>query len=569
MGAIAELLGGYRSLENPAVPLSGIMPNTDLWDALTGGGSSSSGERVNHKTALSLAAFWRGVNLIADSVAKLPLLIYRRSDDDGKQRDTKHPAFRLVRRRPNDYMRAIDFIKTLQSHVVTTGNGYAYIVRDGAGVPLDLLPLNPYTVTPTRINGALWYVLSLSGGLEETGKLRKLPGHDVLHIKGLGFDGLMGYDVISYHRETLGGAMARRKYSSVFFKNNATPNLVLEHPGHLNDTARENLRRSFNALHQGLDNQHKLAVLAEGMTARVLSVDARKSQLIELQDLDIRQIANILGVPPHKLGDPVRTSYNSLEQENQSFLDESLDGWLRQWEEECNAKLLTAQQVENDSHYFEFLRDALVRVDLTTQVNSLVTEVNNGLLNVDEARAIRNRPKLPNGEGQKFRKPANIEILGEDQDEAESETAVETEETGTASQRAESDSRTIEQKKAHRDLLVDVFLRMHNRVSIQARKAAKRPDKFIDWIDNQMDQDNREVFVRAVGPILRMIAMMSWSDAECDSNSCADMFFGELRDTLLAASECRPSDLTGDIRRWAEAATERTNRFSKRYVAEA
>lgn len=420
MSVLAELFrggAGRRSIEHPSTPLSAM--DDEIWDAMTGGEKADSGVKVNHKTALTYSAFWRGVNLISTDVAKTPLLVYSELTPGDKRKDKTHPAYRLLRRRANRYMKAFDLKKTIVAHALARGNGYAYIFRRGAD-PAELLLLDPAVTYPVRENGVLWYVTAVNlvdgkSGAAYTDQ-RKLRPEDVLHVKGLGYDGLVGYDVITFAKQSLGLGLALRKYGSIFFKNGASINVVLEHPGQLEEEAAERLRKSWASMHEGLDNAHRTAILEEGMKAHALTVDARKAQLMEMREFEIREIANFLGVPPHKLGDTTRTAFASLEQENQAYLDEALDGWFCQIEEECTDKLLSTDQKESETHYCEFLREALKRVDYKTQVEGMVMELNNGLLSPDEGRAARNRPPYPQGLGRKFRIPGNINVIEEPQE---------------------------------------------------------------------------------------------------------------------------------------------------------
>jgi len=173
---------GPTSLRDPA-----------LWLLETFGGTeSTSGVRVNQKSALGYSPWWKGVSLISGDVAKLPLMVHKR-EGEGKARATEHPAFRLLRRRPNPYMTAFVFLQTLTAHVVTRGNGYAFIDRNESdATPLALLPLSPDDCYPLRENGRLWYAVKVGS------EWVKEQPENVLHIKGLGYDGLVGYDVVQF-----------------------------------------------------------------------------------------------------------------------------------------------------------------------------------------------------------------------------------------------------------------------------------------------------------------------------------------------------------------------------------
>lgn len=344
--------------ENPRFNLN----DPAAWDLFVGGQTSNAGVAVNYDTALGYSPWWRGVSLISRDVAKLPLAIYKRNGD-GKDRDTAHPAYRLLRYKPNAEMTAFVFRQTLQAHALNEGNGYAYIFRNGGGVPVELVPLKPDDVLPVRENGKLWYVLNVKG------EQRKIDPSNILHIKGLGFDGLCGYSLWQKARHSLGLGIASEQFGSRYFSNGAEPRAVIEHPAKLSPQAATNLRSSWNAMHQGIENSHKIAILEEGMKINAFSNNARDAQLLETRQFQIREVANWLGVPPHKLGDTTRTAFASLEQENQSYLDDAVDPWLVNWEEECREKLLSEEEKSADSHVVEFVRNALVRADLTARAN--------------------------------------------------------------------------------------------------------------------------------------------------------------------------------------------------------
>lgn len=355
---IQKLSRATPTPENPRFNIN----SAEAWETFVGGEKSTTGVAVNYESALTYSPWWRGINLISRDVAKLPLMVYRRNGE-GKDRDTEHAAYRLLRYKPNREMTAFVFRQTLQAHALNEGNGYAFIFRDGAGLPVELIPLPPDSVTPVRANGKLWYVLSVNG------EQSRVDPTDILHIKGLGFDGLCGYSLWQKAKNSIGLGMASEEFGARYYSNGAEPRAVIEHPSKLSDKAAANLRASWNAMHQGLKNSHKVAILEEGMKLNGFSSNAKDAMLLETRQYQIRDVANWLGIPPHKLGDTTRTAFASLEQENQSYLDDALDPWLVNWEEECREKLLSEEEKTRDTHVIEFVRNALVRADLTARAN--------------------------------------------------------------------------------------------------------------------------------------------------------------------------------------------------------
>lgn len=520
MSLIARLFD-RRSIENPAVSLD----DPAAWDLL-GAEKTSTGVRVSRRTTLGYSPFWRGVNLISRDVAKLPLFVYKRIGD-GKERDTVHPAYSLLRYKPNSEMTSFIFRQVLQSHALVEGNGYAYIDRDGAGNPMELIPLDPTATYPIRENGRLWYVTQVGQ------KLRKLDPSNVLHIKGLGYDGLVGYSIIHMARESIGLGVALRDFGSRFFRANARPGVVLEHPAKISNEAAKRIRDSWNDMHAGIDNAHKTAILEEGMKLAVMSINARDSQLLESRQFEIREIANWFGVPPHKLGDTTRTAFASLEQENQSYLDDALDPWLVVWEEECREKLLTEREKESDSHVVEFLRQALVRANLKDRGAFYNTALQGGWMNRDEIRARESMNPLPNGEGKKFYTPLNVTTSGENPPDdppadPESEPEVPPPE---ARKRSAIDA-------AHRRVIRDAAARMVTRLATHARKAAKSPDRFDDWLDG-MENEHLAVVRGAIEPVVTAYHAAIGAET-CGSDEVTARLFDCIRSALDTVMSSTP-----------------------------
>ncbi len=371
------------------------------WDVFLGGEPASSGVRITRETALTFSPWWRGVNVLSNGVGKLPLYVYR-TLPQGKERDTSHPAYYPLRRKPNSLMVAFHFKKLLTAHALQSGNGYAYISRDGAGRPLELLPLDPDTTVPVREAGTVRYLIQVSG------EPRKLAADEVFHIKGFNHDGLTGYSVFDKAREDLGLGIGSRKFGSKFFANNARPNVALEIPGRYDEKQEQSIRGAWERAHSGIDNAHRLALLWGGSKLSTFSINAREAQLLETREFSVRDIANWLGLPAHKLGDTTRTSYGSLEQENQDYLDDSLDPWLVAWEEEAWDKLFTEEEKRADRHAVEFDRQQLIRANLTARGSYYQTATGGrAWMTPDEAREQEGLNPM-GGEFAELKDPANF-----------------------------------------------------------------------------------------------------------------------------------------------------------------
>lgn len=404
---------GRATLENPKWSLS----DPNVWDNVIGGERSDAGINVTRDTALTYSPVWRAVSLISGDVAKLPLVVYRR-EGPGKERAPEHAAYQLLRYKANREMRAKTLKRLLIAHALLGCGGYAYIARRGDAVPLELLPLNPDRVHVVRENRKMYYALWVGGDAKvgdpiddyaaAGSELRRLLPENVLHIQGLSFDGFTGYDLVKKGRNCFGLGLAGQKFQGKFFWNDATPNVVIKHPKTMTPAAAANFLGKWNAAHQGLDNSHKAALLQEGMDLAQYSTHARNAQLIETRLHELIEVANFFDLPPHKLGHPTRTAYASLEEENQSYLDQCLDQWLTEVEDECRDKLLTEDEKRADSHVIEFNRGALLRANLAAQGEYFVKALaGRPWMIVDEVRGLMNLNPLPDDIGQKYEAPTN------------------------------------------------------------------------------------------------------------------------------------------------------------------
>jgi HK97 family phage portal protein len=530
---ICDAIAGYfeRRAEFRARWNAGTHPQDPALVKLFARNTSSSGVEVDRETALGYPPVWRGVNLISGDVGKLPAHIYQRTGD-ARRRATEHPSYRKLRRKPNSMMTANVFKQTLTAHALLEGNGYGYIYRKGDRSVDEIVPLLPDRTFPVRETGVLWYVTRVAG------EDRKLPAEDVLHIKGLSFNGLVGYSVVDLAAEALGLGVAMQKHASTYFGNGACPSGILHHPATLKDEAVEMLRESWREMHTGLDNHHKLALFEEGATYTPLTHEPEKSQLVEARKLDLLLVSDILGVPPHKLGHDSRTSHASLEQENQSYLDDGLDIWLVRWEEECWDKLLAEEEKSRDTHYVEFLRDAILRTTAETASNIRINDVNNGLRLPDEARALMNLPPMPDGLGQKFRMPANIVIQGEEP--PEEDPPGQPPDAPPPGEDDEEDDRSQLLGAARLAFITDAT-RACKRLGLHARRAAKTPGKFLDWLDG-VAAEHGPTLEDILRPSLLVCRASAGADGPPDEQLQALVgdVFRCVRDGLLEAAESTP-----------------------------
>lgn len=477
-----------RSLEDPAVPITAKNLAAEL------GTVSDTGQTIGVTSALKYSPVWRGAMLISQSVMKLPIFIYRRVDE-GKERAVEHPSYYLVRYEPRAEQSIEDLKLTVTLHAIMKGNGYVYIDRLKNGDASEMWMLDPDRVTPTRVDGKLWYAYQM-----DVGELRKLPASDVIHIHGPSWDGLSGMGVVQYGLNSIGMGMAAQKFTNKFFANSARPSVILEHPAIIDEGVAKRLKEQWTALHSGLDNSHKTAVLEQGMKANLVSSNARDAQLIETLQFSIRDIANWFGCPPHKLGDNSRTAYNSIEAENQAFIDECLDAWLVPWESEIRMKLLTEEQKRRDTHTVEFLRQALVRGDMKARYYAYkIATGGRAFMSPDEVRSRENLNEM-GGDAGELRDPANnFPTDPTDDDEGKGDT-------GNRAAKPPPEN-MAEIQAAAKAALHDAVTRMRKRFRVHLDKKTRNGTEVVD-AGRQVWSEHSQLMTEALGPCARLVAQI-------------------------------------------------------------
>lgn len=361
-------------------------------------GSSSAGKNVNERSAMQMTAVYSCVRILAEAVAGLPLHLYRYKEDGGKEKALDFNLYHLLHDEPNKEMSSFIFRETLMTHLLLWGNAYAQIIRNGKGEVVALYPLMPNKMKVDRDeNGELYYTYTRSTeeALTLEGSTVYLTPRDVLHIPGLGFDGLVGYSPIAMAKNAIGLAIATEEYGAKFFANGAAPSGVLEHPGTIKDPAR--LRENWNSTFGGSANSGKVAVLEEGMKYTPISISPEQAQFLETRRFQIDEIARIFRVPPHMVGDLEKSSFSNIEQQSLEFVKYTLDPWVVRWEQSLARSLLTED--EKKIYFFKFNLEGLLRGDYASRMGGYATARQNGWMSANDIRELENMDKIPAEEG--------------------------------------------------------------------------------------------------------------------------------------------------------------------------
>lgn len=361
-------------------------------------GGTTSGKAVTERSAMQMTAVYSCVRILAEAIAGLPIHLYKYKPDGGKEKAIDHPLYLLLHDEPNPEMSSFVFRETLMTHLLLWGNAYAQVIRNGRNEVVALYPLMPNKMTVDRDeHGHLYYEYQRSNDEAPTmkGSTVVLKPTDVLHIPGLGFDGLVGYSPIAMAKNAIGMAIACEEYGAKFFANGAAPGGVLEHPGTIKDPQR--VRESWQSTFGGSGNSNKIAVLEEGMKYTPIGISPEQAQFLETRKFQINEIARIFRVPPHMVGDLEKSSFSNIEQQSLEFVKYTLDPWVIRWEQSIQRILLTPE--EKKSYYVKFNVEGLLRGDYQSRMNGYAIGRQNGWMSANDIRELENLDRIPTEEG--------------------------------------------------------------------------------------------------------------------------------------------------------------------------
>ena len=362
-------------------------------------GTANSGEKVDEQSAMQISTVYACVRLLAETVAALPLHLYRYTDGGkGKESAFDHPLYRILYRQPNDEMSSFIWRETMMTHLLLWGNAYSQIIRDGRNNVLGLYPLLPENVEVDRDEqGQLYYIYhaytdEVPGEQNQDIYFRK---DEILHIPGLGFNGLVGFSPIAMMKNSLGTTLAVEKYGASFFKNGAQPSGVLEHPGVLKDP--QKIRDNWTAVYGGANNAHRVAVLEEGMAYKAISLPPEDSQFLSTRQFGVEEICRIFRVPPHMVQSLEHATFSNIEHQSIDFVVHTLTPWLVRFEQAIIKDLLLEE--EQDVLFPKFNVDGLLRGDYQSRMNGYATGISNGFLSPNDIHRLENMDLIPAEEG--------------------------------------------------------------------------------------------------------------------------------------------------------------------------
>ena len=346
------------------------------------------GKNVDNKSALTLSAVWGCTKVLSESVASLPLQIYERMADGDKLLADNHRLYYLLHDQPNKIYTSYTFIEYLVKSICLNGNGYAVINRDRNANIVSFTCVNPQDVRIIPEYGSLYYNIK---GYDEL-----IPSEDIIHVKNLTNDGILGLSPIQYAAEAVGWGLALQTYGNTYFGNGGMPSGTLESDKVLTTEAVERLRQSWDKAYGGVDNANKVAVLEEGIKFSPVSITNEAAQFLASRQFSISEICRWYRVAPHLVQDLTKSSFNNIEQQSLEFVQYTLTPILKRMEQEFNSKIFKVN--ERNRFFIEFNVNGLLRGDAKTRADLYTKAIQWGWMSINEVRRKENLNSIPDGD---------------------------------------------------------------------------------------------------------------------------------------------------------------------------
>ena len=519
-------MGWLQRLEK-ASSISNHAPHDDYWfdRALR---PTASGVEITYDDALGITALWNGIHLIANALATVPLRLKRRKRGGGTEDARDDPRFRIANRRPNPWQTAFGWRQMSQGHLLLRGNTYAQKVVRSSGQLDSLVPLHPTRMQVEVEGGEIFYLYT-----RDDGTRRVFPAGEILHIRGLSTNGLVGYCPVTVLRESLGAVVATDRYAARFFKNNARPAGVVKAPTIISDPLFKKAKAEWQATLGG-DGTHSTAFLDGGMEFQSIGFSAEDSQLVNSRTFNIQEAARILNIPPHKLKEMSRSTFSNIEHQGIEWVVDTIQPWAENWEQQLDADLLSER--EQATLFFKFDLKALLRGDSAQRAAYMQARFNMGSLTGNQIRQLEDEepagPDLDRYYVQQSLMPV---------DKVDEVLAAKSAPPAAPALSPPNDEEPNQKLAAFVPVLRDLAARMLHREITAAKRAAKKHDwvAFRVWID--------EYYEEAAGTTAQQMIPLATSMAQLAG--CLGPQVGEvIRNYAVAAAQAMTTDSTTALR---------------------
>lgn len=444
--------------------------------SLFGGPASDTGIEVTPESARRVTTVYTCVNRISNAIACMPINLFVRNKDGGKDVDRDHVMYDKVHWQPNRWMNIFEFLHMMTSHLLLRGNAYAYL----SAATGEIIPLHPDRITIEIKNDGSWiYHYVTAGGIVD-----KFIKSEILHLKGMTDDGVYGLSPIRECMNAVGLSIATEKHGSRLFANAARPQGYFKHPSTLSKEAQESLKQSWQKNYAGAENSHGVGVLEEGVEWVKLGLDPEEAQFLETRKYQRTEIAAIYNVPPWMVGDLERAIHSNMEQQGQDFVTNCLLPWMTIWEKGLTCSIFSEK--ERKKRYFKLNSDVFLRADSAQRSNYYMTGRQWGFLSINDIRDKEDMNKLPPAQGDVYEVPLNMVPAGTDR----TQIAQPVDNKNKQDEQADKEKEPIQKpddnkkkvKRAIMGLLEREITRALTKESLALESAQKKPaDKRAEW----------------------------------------------------------------------------------------
>lgn len=547
MGLLLSLFSGTPRLSSNRV--------CDPWYPLSSHTKTNAGVRVTPDSALKVSAVMACVKVLSETMSSLPLKVYKRLPDGGKQEASDYPLYEVLHCKPNGWQTIFEFTEMMQSHLCLRGNAYAVKVPGILGAVTQLVPVDPdlVTVEVNRESGRIFY------------KIRHNPAEpaetynqdEVLHIRHMTLDGYLGISPIQYAREAIGLAAASEEYGSSLFANAGIPKIALTTDANLTNDQRSQLGKSWGDAHAGEGNHNKTAVLSNGLKIQQLTITPEDAQFLETRKYQSEDIARVFRVPLHLIGNLDRSTNNNIEHQSREFLTYTMLPWVRRWECAINRSLI---DTSTGNYFAEFCVEGLLRGDVQSRARWYESMRNMGCYSANEIRAKENEnPIGPEGE-KRFVNAALVDLtkagdpaaMGQSPSQPPSEGKNNKPKGGKLSKKLSKAS-----LKAVL-LLSDELGGLLRWEANETKRIASDPGKFLAKLD-KFQAEHAERMAEKLNPFCELLNSLN-SVASIGCDAAIQLHFEESKALLLSACECSAEELPGKVSdlvaKWPESRKE-------------
>lgn len=384
------LVGAFKNLFAPGAAKSATVSSQFRLTP----GMMLNGVQLNNVTAMQYSAVWACIHVLAETFASCKCYLYQKLPDGSRRRAVENPLYDVLTYVAAPNMPAYYLRETMQYHVLSGGNAYAEKVLDSKGEVAQLNMLLPVNVLLAQDynTGEIYY------NVNDRGKLYKLPAEKILHIPGLGYNGVIGYSPLAMARRAIILGMSSEELGNKFFENGALATGVLETDKPLKEDAWQRLKEQFRARYEGRSNAGSTMILEGGMKFNRISVNPEEAQFLETRKYQTEEIARFYRVPLHLIQNLEKSTYSNIEQQTIDFYQNTMLPWFVRWEQFMNMRCLTRRQ-RQDGYYCEFDMLSMLRGDNQSRANMLHLMRQDGIINADEWRERENMNPLPDGQG--------------------------------------------------------------------------------------------------------------------------------------------------------------------------